>query len=291
MRPLRRHAGEPGQHDAREGRETGGLDAHGHERRHDRRRALVDVRRPDVEGHQRDLEAEAHQQERQAETELQREAVRRDRTRDDVEPRAAGGAVDERDAVEQERARERAQQKVLDRGLARTRVAAQRPRQHVDRHRHDLEGEEDHDQVVGRRHERHARGREQDQCIVFARRYLVLAQIVDGHEERARRSRTHQDGEEERVAVGAERVLEAAGHLSVPEPEHRYDGDRQAAQSENRERLLVDVAEGRVDDQHEKRRRGDEQPGQRHLPVRREGAHVDRCHRHVPLLTRARSTR
>ena len=53
--------------DAHEHGHRGDLRRGGEERRHRRRRALVDVRRPHVERHGRDLEAEAGEQEHQAE--------------------------------------------------------------------------------------------------------------------------------------------------------------------------------------------------------------------------------
>ena len=66
---------------------------------------------------------------------------------DAVEPRAAGDAVGERDAVEEERARERAEQEVLERRLgAGGRIAADAG-QHVDGERQHLERQKDHQQI------------------------------------------------------------------------------------------------------------------------------------------------
>ena len=55
--------------DAHEHRDAGDLGRGGEERRDRRRRAFVDVRRPHVERHCRDLEAEAREQEHQPEHE------------------------------------------------------------------------------------------------------------------------------------------------------------------------------------------------------------------------------
>ena len=64
--------------DAHEHRDAGDLRRGGEERRDRRRRALVDVRRPHVERHRRDLEAEAGEQEHEAEDQADaRPAVRR----------------------------------------------------------------------------------------------------------------------------------------------------------------------------------------------------------------------
>ena len=74
-------------------------------------------------------------------------------------------AVGERDAVEEERAREGAEQEVLERRLgARGDVAADAG-QHVDRERQDLEREEDDQQIGRRRHQHHAGDREQHQRV------------------------------------------------------------------------------------------------------------------------------
>ena len=87
---------------------------------------------------------------------------------DAIEPRAAGDAVGERDAVEEERARERAEQEVLERRFGRRRRVAPDAGQHVDRERQDLEREEDDQQVGRRRHQHHAGDREQHQRVVLA---------------------------------------------------------------------------------------------------------------------------
>ena len=62
-----RERGQRGAEDAQQRAEGRGLDARGHEGGHRRRRALVDVGRPHVEGHARDLEAEADEQQGRAE--------------------------------------------------------------------------------------------------------------------------------------------------------------------------------------------------------------------------------
>ena len=146
-------------------RERGGLRGRGHERGDRRRRALVDVGRPHVERRGRDLEAEPDQEQR--ETDEQHAVVEqhdlREELRDPGEVRRAGRAVDERDAVEEHRRRERAEQEVLEAGLLRREPAAVERGEHVQRDRQDLERQEDGDEVVGRRHQHHAGGRAQHQ--------------------------------------------------------------------------------------------------------------------------------
>ena len=64
--------------------------------------------------------------------------------------------VDERDAVDEDGRGERTEHEVLHGGLARLAAPQVHPGEDVQRDRHDLEGEEDEDQVVGRGHEHRA---------------------------------------------------------------------------------------------------------------------------------------
>ena len=100
--------------------ERGRLHARGHEAGDRRGRALVRIGRPHVERHRRDLEAERDEDEaaRRAKNSgalpARGRLGARCRRSDSV---AAGRAVDQRDAVEQEAGRERADQEVLHRRL------------------------------------------------------------------------------------------------------------------------------------------------------------------------------
>ena len=102
-----------------ERRERRGLHARGHEAGDRRRRAFVGVGRPHVERHRRHLEREPDEQqaERQQLHRRGRQRLRGNQAADPVELRAAGHAVRERDAVEEERARERAEQEIFERRL------------------------------------------------------------------------------------------------------------------------------------------------------------------------------
>ena len=76
----------------------------------------------------------------------------------------AGVAVEQRDAVEEERRGERAEQEVLERRLLREQpAAAGQPAQQVQRQRQHLERDEHRQQVVRGREEQHAADREQRQ--------------------------------------------------------------------------------------------------------------------------------
>ena len=156
-------------------REARGLDRRGHETGHIGRGAVVDVGRPHVERHHRDLEAEAHQHQPAAEDgQAQVVAALAQRARDVAERRAAGEAVQQRHAHEQERRGESAQQQVLEAGLAAAHVAAHAAGQHVHRQAHHLDAQEDREQVRGRGQHHHAQDREQQQRVelgAIARRH------------------------------------------------------------------------------------------------------------------------
>ena len=115
--PLRRDLGKRRDRRAHEHRDRGDLRRGGEERRHRRRRALVDVGRPHVERHGRDLEAEAREQEHEAESEP--DAALPGGLRDAGEAHRAGEAVDQRGAIEQHPGRQRAEHEVFQARLGR----------------------------------------------------------------------------------------------------------------------------------------------------------------------------
>ena len=164
--------GEPGgvrvvegdQEDTRKGYEGGCLYRCRHERGHRRRRTLVDVGRPHVEGHRRDLEREANHQERDGDRQQARSGgTARDTRGDDRNVGTARGAVGQRDSIEEEPRRERTQQEVFEPGLGRLAIAPVERGERVHGDRHDLESQEDDDQVARACHEHRAGRREQDQ--------------------------------------------------------------------------------------------------------------------------------
>ena len=114
--PVRFHAPEAFQHHPEERPEAGGFGRHGHERGYRGRRALIYVRGPHVERHGRHLEAEPHDHQHQGdENHRVVQAPGIDGRGDFDETRAARGAEDKRNAVEQETGRERAQNEILRR--------------------------------------------------------------------------------------------------------------------------------------------------------------------------------
>ena len=136
-------------------RERRGLGRHRHERRHRRRRALVDVGRPLWNGTSATLKPKPTSS---SPTPIGSSGAKGSGTDSGAMPCAdlrqvgrAGRAVDQRDAVEEEAAGERAQQEVLQRRLARPRVPAVEAGQDVQRQREDFERQEDDQEVVADR--------------------------------------------------------------------------------------------------------------------------------------------
>ena len=113
--------------------------------------------------------------------------MRREEVGDAGEVGRAGPAVDERDAVEEHRRRERAEQEVLEPGLLRRGAAAVERGEHVQRDREDLERQEDRDEVVGRRHQHHAGGRAQHQREVLGPFEVLAFQVARREQQREQR--------------------------------------------------------------------------------------------------------
>ena len=202
-----------------------------------------------MERHRRHLEAQAHQQ--QAEAGQQHPVLEQHRRGqvggDAAQCGRAGGAVHEGDAVEQERRGERPQHEVLEGRLLGLDAAQVQGRQHVDRDRQHLEAEEQHDQVVGRRHDDAAGGRQQQQHVRLDARQVLPLQVRAGQQGRG----DHGDGEQ-------------AGH----EQHRSVDGDG-TRQVRARPLVLHPVPQRHQRDQHGEAR--DHRPGGRQ--PRRQAAH------------------
>ena len=190
---------------AHERRERGRLDAGRHEPGHGGRRAFVCVGRPHVERHRRDLEREAddHQADREQLHRRRRSGLRGHEAGDAIEPCAARQPVGERNAVQEKRAGERAEQEVLERRFRRRRRVAADACQHVHRERQHLEREKDDEEIRRRRHQHHAGRGEEHQCVVLARRQPLA---IDGWARN--RQRQHADGNQDPGHENAEVVGE-----------------------------------------------------------------------------------
>ena len=105
------HADE--QHHAR------GLGADGKERGGRRGRALINVRRPDLQGEGGDLESESAHDQQHAQLEERLMLNRRTARREFAKAHRARRAVDQRDAIDEERRGHRAEDEILDSRLKR----------------------------------------------------------------------------------------------------------------------------------------------------------------------------
>ena len=167
-------AGKGHDRDAHEHGDAGDLRRGGEERRHRRRRALIDVGRPHMERHRGDLEAEAGEQKHQAED--QPDAAHLPPTlRDAGEADRAGEAVDQRRAVEQHSRRQRAEHEIFQPRFGRAQRVAVARGDHIERQAHQFEAEIERDQIVGRDQHQHAERREHDQHGIFEPLLLFAA--------------------------------------------------------------------------------------------------------------------
>ena len=134
---------------------------------------------------------------------------------DTGEVRGAGAAVDERDAVEEHGRRERPEQEVLEAGLLRGRAPAVERGEHVERDRQDLEGEEDGDEVVRRRHQHHAGGRAQHQREVLGPFEVLALQVARRQQQREQRREQHDRLGEHREAVDRDHADRSGSRVSI----------------------------------------------------------------------------
>ena len=214
--PGPRRAAEAHVEHAQQGGDGRGLRGDRHEAGDRRRGAHVDVGGPGVERHGADLEEQADRDhDEAAQQQTLRAGVGRDGRVELREAHAPGVAVEQRDAVEHDGRGQRAEQEVLERRLLAEQATTARHRgQQVQRQREDLDGHEQHQQVVGGDEQHHAEDREHQQredLRVLAAQALGLAL-----ERRAR----HRGGRR-----GEGRV--AAAELPLREERHAAEADDQ----------------------------------------------------------------
>jgi hypothetical protein len=167
--PIRLDRLQPVHQHANRQREGGDLGRTAEQQDGRRRRALVDVRHPHVEGHGAELEADADDQEDDPEDQdLVVHPLLGDRLCDRTELDRAGGAVDHGDAVEQHARAERAQHEILHRRLGALLRVAVEGDQGIETERLKLETEIDGQEAVGRDHDQHPEHREEPQDVELA---------------------------------------------------------------------------------------------------------------------------
>jgi hypothetical protein len=245
-------------------------------------------------GHRR-LEREAHHRERDA-AEQQRVVGGRalDRRRDPREVRRAGRAVQERQAEEQRRGSDGADDEVLQPRLQRALAARLGGAQHVERDRQQLEPEEERDEVLRRDEHEHARRRAEQQAVELAVRGLAGRDVPPGQQRRRDAGDAEEQVEGERELVEAQRPLHEVGPLA-PLPDRQADGRREGADGEQRHGALADPARApQPDDEHDQRaaEEGDErrQAGPVDERLLNQGAVVSRAAASPPAMAFAAAT-
>ena len=209
--PVRAQRGHAVEEEAQQHGEGGGLGRGGHQADDRRGRALVDIRRPDVEGSERDLEAEADEHHRDGEDGEVRRGGGRDAVVDGGDGGGAGCAEAERDAVEEECGGEAAEQEVFERGLGGGGLAFAEARKDVGGDRRDLEADEDHEQLDGAGHEHHAGGAEERERVELAGvRVGRAVEVVERGEQSDEHDGRDEQVEEDGEVIDLDRAVERA---------------------------------------------------------------------------------
>ena len=148
--------------------------------------------------------------------------------------------------------RERAEEEVLDGRFVRAAVRPQVSREHVERHRHRLEADEEGDEVDPSGHEHHAERRAEDEKVVFARPDPFDGEIARGHRDRQGRGDEEQQLEEERKPVDRdEPARDGDGHAVGRQ--QRDGGGGQHRDGEPRQRSVPPPRQRDVEDEHQER--------------------------------------
>ena len=147
-----------------------------------------------MEGDGGRLETEPHDEQRHPRHEggCNQEVSGGDITRNFADIQYAGRAVDQRDAVQQKGGGKGPQQKVLERGLRRPGIADQEAAKDIDCDGHDLQADEDGDEMVGGNHDHHAQDAEQQQGVIFAFDHLFPFNVPERQQRHEKRNHQHQ---------------------------------------------------------------------------------------------------
>ena len=208
------HMAERLHHDPHEQTHGRQLGRRGEESSHRRGRALVDIRRPHMERHGRNLEGQAGDDQHDADDNAhgRNTAGRLGQHRSDIdECRRAGEAIDHGGAIEQHARGQRAEDEVLHAGFGRTQIVPAEGGDHIERQALQFQAEIERDQVVRRQHQQHADGRQQHQNGKLEAAHPLALDIVHGHDDRERRTGEHQDLEEHAELVDDEETAEGGG--------------------------------------------------------------------------------
>ena len=205
--PFRRDAGKRHHRGPHEHGDAGDLGRGGKQRGDRCRRALIDIGRPHMERHCRNLEAEAREKKHEAED--QADAAMRRRLRYADEGHGAGEAVDQRRAVKQHAGRQRAQDEIFQAGFGRAQLVAMACGRNIERQAHQFETEIERDQVGRRNQHQHAERRQQHQHRVLEPFLPFALGVVDRHGDCRGRAEQRQDFEKSGEVVDHETAAEA----------------------------------------------------------------------------------
>ena len=150
------------------------------------------------------------------------------------EARRAGEAVHQADAVEQDAARQRAEDEILEARLARPRLVAVERGEDIGGETLQLEADVQRQQVVRADHHAHAERRQHEQHRIFEPRRRRLLEVRQRQHHRHRRPAKDQYFEEGREGVAdieaAEAGRPAGGNDEQVNPGQREDADRDPRQ-------------------------------------------------------------
>ena len=270
---------ERGQKDPEKCGKRGGLHAGRHEPCDERRRAFVRVRSPHVKRHGRDFEREPDEQQDHRQEDHDAGVDRRpgDAHAKFVELGRARDGVGERDAVEKECTRKRTEHEVLERRFGARLARALDAGQHVDAERHDLERDEDDEQVAGRPHQHHPGHREHHQRVVLAGRQVVALRGAGRQEDGQQANRADRHVEEDRVVIDDDHA--ETGDVPLPQEDRRDHGPDEPDDAEYALWHLVTGRAERFGQQDRARRQRDDEE-------RSDGGDVGAHHRTLAAGTR-----
>src|SRR6202034_2000018 len=216
--------------------ETRRLRSSAHERRDRRRLALIDVRRPLMRQHARNLEkysrSDGPQREKSQQIsprKLHVPPLYRILNRGQV--RRASQSIQNRKSIRQNAGAERAHQHVLHRRFVRAPVAPQKSAQHIKTQRHRLQAQEQHHQIVAARQEHHPHGGKQHQRVIFAVLLVLNLHVPYGNQNHQRGGGQKQEAKKDKKRINNNGIVEARSrtvrrrrirpqHVERPAAEH-----------------------------------------------------------------------
>ena len=153
-----------------------------------------------------------------------------------------GQTVHHRNTVQQHSGRKRAKKKVLHRRFVRLLIAAEITDKNVNRNGHQLEGDEQGQQVHARCHEHHSNHREENERIVFAALFSFDVEILHRQQDRQSGANQKHRFEHDRVAIEHDHVVEGSSWRAFGDDPGVQDPQRDKSEAYSRERDPSDHA-------------------------------------------------